>query len=165
MVTSLAKLWLSLTPLYIFDLDGTLALIDHRRPVLENLADKQRWNKFHELCWLDEPNYNVIKVLEDLKTTGSDIWIFSGRSDSVRALTVEWLCRHTSLTAQELETSLVMRPSHDHRPDDELKQKFLNKMLLEDRARLVCIFDDRQRVVDMWRRNGITCLQVAPGEF
>jgi hypothetical protein len=34
-----------------------------------------------------------------------------------------------------------------------------------DRERLVGAFDDRQRVVDMWRRNGITCFQVAPGDF
>jgi hypothetical protein len=25
--------------------------------------------------------------------------------------------------------------------------------------------DDRQRVVDMWRSNGLTCLQVAEGNF
>jgi hypothetical protein len=28
-----------------------------------------------------------------------------------------------------------------------------------------CVVDDRQKVVDMWRENGLTCFQVAPGDF
>lgn len=31
--------------------------------------------------------------------------------------------------------------------------------------RLVMTFDDRDRVVAMWRRNGVVCAQVAPGDF
>jgi len=27
------------------------------------------------------------------------------------------------------------------------------------------VFDDRDKVVNMWRENGIPCLQVAPGNF
>ena len=27
------------------------------------------------------------------------------------------------------------------------------------------VFDDRQQVVDMWRDNGLTCFQVADGDF
>ena len=29
----------------------------------------------------------------------------------------------------------------------------------------ILAFEDRERVVDMWRRNGIQCCQVAPGDF
>ena len=39
------------------------------------------------------------------------------------------------------------------------------EMRPEDRARLVAVFEDRKRVVDMWRENGVTCYQVAPGDF
>ena len=27
------------------------------------------------------------------------------------------------------------------------------------------VFDDRNQVVDMWRQNGLTCFQVADGDF
>jgi len=27
------------------------------------------------------------------------------------------------------------------------------------------VFDDRNSVVDMWRENGVRCMQVAPGDF
>ena len=58
-----------------------------------------------------------------------------------------------------------MRPANDFTEDHLLKESWLHNMLLEDRERLVAVFDDRKRVVDMWRANGVTCFQVAPGEF
>jgi len=60
---------------------------------------------------------------------------------------------------------LTMREEGDFTPDDELKEKWLHGMLQEDRLRLVAVFDDRDRVVQMWRRNGYACFQVADGEF
>jgi hypothetical protein len=49
-------------------------------------------------------------------------------------------------------------------PDDKLKQMWLDN-LITDKSKVVCVFDDRQKVVDMWRDNGLTCMQVAPGNF
>jgi hypothetical protein len=50
-------------------------------------------------------------------------------------------------------------------PDDVLKRQWFDAMLRDDRERLVATFDDRDRVVKMWRDAGVTCFQVAPGEF
>jgi hypothetical protein len=30
---------------------------------------------------------------------------------------------------------------------------------------VVAVFDDRDKVVNMWRENGLTCMQVAYGNF
>ena len=48
-----------------------------------------------------------------------------------------------------------------------LKQHWLDDLFPIDSKRLdiVCVFDDRDKVVDMWRKNGLTCMQVAPGNF
>ena len=51
-----------------------------------------------------------------------------------------------------------MRNSGDRRPDVEVKQEILD-YLPKDRIRYV--LDDRDQVVDMRRKNGLTCLQVA----
>ena len=80
--------------------------------------------------------------------------------DTVEEQTVTWLWKHGVIWA-----NLKMRPAGDYTPDDELKESWLHAMSPEDRARLVMVFDDRQRVVDMWRRNGVVCVQVAPGDF
>lgn len=151
-------------PLYIFDLDGTLANLDHRKHHLE-ATDKEKWNRFYDACGGDIPILPVLSTLNRLILAGAEVWIFSGRSARVRQLTTDWLLPFVYLSNEELALALVMRPEGDNRPDDELKQMFLDSMLEFDRQRLVAVFDDRQRVVDMWRRNGIPCFQVAPGDF
>ena len=46
-------------PLYIFNVDSTLTLLDHRR----HLAQQEKWDKFYDLCDQDEPNPSVINIL------------------------------------------------------------------------------------------------------
>jgi hypothetical protein len=152
-------------PLYIFDLDGTLALIEHRRHIIEDPArDDSKWRRFYAACDRDLPNEPVIRVMESLRLF-ADVWIFSGRSDEVRDKTEAWLAAHTSFLASDLRTALQMRQEGDYTADDTLKKQWLDGMLVDDRRRLVAAFDDRDRVVKMWRDAGITCFQVAPGEF
>jgi len=177
------------TPLYIFDLDGTLADLEHRRHFVEKpqctqcankswptgqpmkcvncakLKRKPDWDAFHAACVNDTPIQPVIRVLLNLATSEPaypDIWVWSGRMDTVRTQTEAWLEKHTPSWRIDV---LRMRKAGDHTPDDQLKESWLHAMSPEDRARLVMVFDDRQRVVDMWRRNGVVCAQVAPGDF
>ncbi len=148
-------------PLYIFDLDGTLALIEHRLPLLES-GDRDRWDRFHAACEHDPPNRPVIATMEALRRSGADIWIFSGRNGSTRETTIVWLCKHTSFTREELELTLHMRAVDDYTEDINLKRLWLERTLQEDRDRLVAVFEDRDRVVAMWRAAGVPCFQVAP---
>lgn len=152
-------------PLYIFDLDGTLALIDHRRSVILDKEDKHRWERFYQLCDKDSPNLPVIQTMERLRHAGAEVWFFSGRSSEVREKTIEWLAEHTSFMTFDLDEILVMRDIGDSTPDDVLKKRWLDDMLIDDRKRLVAVFDDRDRVVKMWRDNGVMCFQVAEGDF
>lgn len=152
-------------PLYIFDLDGTVRNLQHRLHHLSNLKDKHRWRRFEEACELDAPMPNVIHVLETLKRCGADIWFFTSCSTAVRMQTEQWLANHTTMTRKELSEALVMRDVGDYNPDDLLKLLWLQGMCYEDRQRLVCVFEDRDRVVAMWRKNGVVCLQVADGDF
>lgn len=151
-------------PLYIFDLDGTLALIDHRRHFVERDRKHQDWKAFYAACDEDRPNTPVINTLNALRLI-AEVWVFSGRSDEVREKTIEWLAAHTSFAPWDLETALLMRRAGDYTPDDVLKRQWLHEMLPEDRQRLVAVFDDRDKVVRMWREEGVACFQVAPGEF
>ena len=158
----------NITPLYIFDIDGTLCNIEHRLHFLENKGDPDRWEKFYKACIKDKPNEPVLKVLDALVSTGNEIWFFSGRSEDVRAETNAWLHNYTPFWKSELEDNpelLTMRPSKNYTEDHIMKEQWLRNMLDVDRKRLVAVFDDRKRVVDMWRANGVPCFQVAPGEF
>lgn len=151
-----------MTPLYIFDLDGTLADQMHRRPLLE----QGDWAAYFDACPGDTPIRPVIEIMHALYWAGADLWVFSGRSDRVRTQTIDWLRTHTVFSKSDFrEEQVVMRRAGDTRPDDAIKQEMLDNMLDVDRKRLVGVFDDRDRVVAMWRRNGIQCFQVAPGDF
>lgn len=153
-------------PLYIFDLDGTLACCNHRRHFVDRERTKQDWKSFYAACDGDKPVAPVISTMDRLRQIGAEIWIFSGRSDEVRDKTIAWLVRHTSFMTSELRgPMLTMRAAGDYTPDDELKRSWYEGMLLEDKYRLVAVFDDRARVVKMWRGIGVTCFQVADGKF
>ena len=146
----------------IVDLDGTLAVIDHRLHLVE--GTEKDWHGFFRACVDDKPNRDIIETVGRLAYSGSStenlvVHIFSGRSAEVHRETVEWLDRHLHFSY-----SLDMRPIGDHRPDDVLKKEMVNgKGLTPDNV--LCIFDDRKSVVDMWRREGFTCLQVADRDF
>lgn len=148
-----------MNPLYIFDLDGTLALIEHRRHFVSN--GNSDWRGFFAACVDDQPFEAVIRTLKALWGAGADVWVWSGRSDEVRAETEAWLMDN----GLGMVTSLRMRKAGDHQPDEKLKASWLSEVSPEDRARLVAIFEDRDRMVKLWRDNGIACFQVAPGDF
>lgn len=153
-------------PLYIFDLDGTLALIEHRRHFVERQRGEQDWKAFYAACIDDAPNDAVIDTMDRLRAAGADVWIFSGRSDEVRSQTIKWLADKTTIMSWELDGPiLTMRQAGDYTPDDLLKKHWFDDMLMVDKARLVAVFEDRNRMVEMWRAEGVPCFQVAPGAF
>ena len=142
----------------IFDLDGTLALIQHRRHFVE--GDKKDWPAFFAACEDDEPNIPVIETYNALRDQGHTMWIYSGRSDEVQNDTVSWLYEH------DIEFSrLRMREAGDHQPDEKLKMSWLKKDFPVGYRNILCVFEDRNRMVKMWRGEGISCFQVAPGDF
>lgn len=154
----------------IFDLDGTLALIDHRKHFVECDQDKQDWDAFYEACDKDLPNLEIIKLFINLADNVKDehdddiydVKIFTGRSESVRHKTLLWLEDHTLFGYTWLNKILLMRPIADFAPDDVLKKKWAEEIGID---RIAMVFDDRAKVVKMWRELGLTCMQVAPGDF
>ena len=143
----------------IFDLDGTLALIDKRRDISTDDKGKMDWSKFFDpdMIDLDAPNTPVIQMTK-LLSMDYRIWILSGRSDVTQQATIDWLAKY-----DVHYDHLVMRPqNHLYMPDNQLKQIWLDSI---GKDNVAMVFDVRQQVVDMWRQNGLTTFQVADGDF
>jgi hypothetical protein len=121
------------------------------------MKQDERWRRFFADSIDDQPNAPVIATLSALVSVGYEIHIFSGRSDEVREQTLAWLERHGVVYHK-----IRMREAGDFTPDEALKSHWVGQYDLGD---ILCIFDDRQKVVDLWRKQGITCFQVAPGDF
>jgi hypothetical protein len=145
-------------PLYIFDIDGTLANLEHRLHHIQ--GDNKDWDMFHGNVSLDAPISTVIGTCQMLSEF-CEIWFFTGRMSSCRDETEYWLERHVIPKPFSLE----MRPTGDYRKDTVVKQEMYDRMLTEDQERLVAVFDDRQGVVDMWRSNDVMCFQCAKGNY
>ena len=149
----------------IFDLDGTLANIDKRREMSMMENGKMNWEIFFtpENIWFDLPNEPVIEMSKILSQKHR-IVILSGRSKATKQETVRWLNKF------EVPFDVIkMRPTTREwlfMPDDDLKQHWLDTLFSGEKKKdILCVFDDRQKVVDMWRRNGLTCFQVDEGQF
>ena len=145
----------------IFDLDGTLAVVDKRRELATKSNGKMDWDVFFdpENISLDEPNIPVVKVARMFDKDKFDVVIFSGRSNRTIDATVAWLKEH------HIPFELIaMRKKKEHFvPDEILKKKWLDTLVNVDDV--FAVFDDRQKVVDMWRENGLTTFQVDKGDF
>ena len=145
----------------IFDLDGTLAIIDKRRALAAKPNGKINWGTFFapENIKLDEPNFPVIESFKAMKAAGFIVGIFSGRDEISRQETMNWLAKHNIDPM-----FLRMRPNGSFTPDDVLKKAWLDEIIANGNE-VMCVFDYRDKVVKMWRENGIACFQVAPGNF
>ena len=146
----------------IFDLDGTLALIDKRREVSTKPNGRLDWGKFFNSTniELDEPNLPVIKMAQLFSEQGFNIVILSGRSNKTETATRSWLSKNKIPF-----NKLIMRDSEtDHfTPDWVLKKNMLDENL--DINDVFLVVDDRDRVVKLWRSLGLTTFQVAEGNF
>jgi len=155
---------------YIFDIDGTLMNIDHRRHFVE--GETKDWKSFISHTVYDIPNTPVADVMYSLNTDNNNIFFLTGRKESQRQITEQHLgdCGYyKSDPLGHLYKILLMRPDDDYRPDAELKSDLFDKLVeIHDysfKTQDTIIFDDRQSVVDMWRARGLTCFQVAEGDF
>lgn len=155
----------------IWDLDGTLADLKHRRYLVEKKErTSPNWRAFFAACPGDRPIVPVVWLF-NLVRQYNRVEIWSGRSEEVRAQTVAWLNEwvfccdplyaYWNEPFNDQYVRLRMRPENDTRPDDVLKEEWLDDCA----HKISFVVDDRDKVVAMWRRRGIVCLQAAPGDF
>ena len=126
------------------DLDGTLCDVSHRR---QYVATKPRnWDAWNKALINDIPHYPVLETIKCLSNS-YPIIIVSGRSDDYKTKTVEWLRKYKVPYAE-----LYMRKYKDNRDDTIVKSEICD--IIEKNCEVFAVFDDRIKVVDMWRQRG-----------
>ena len=102
----------------------------------------------------DTPLAGTISIVRAQKMAGTcDIIILTGRKDSSREITEEWL-----KTYNVPYDKLYMRENDDYTSGSEFKEKILNTSILS-KYNVLFTIDDDDKCVEMFRRNGIICLQ------
>lgn len=139
----------------IFDIDGTLADVSER---IHHVKKKPKnWNAFFQGMAQDKAIHSMVRLCNVLYESGIKILLCSGRSEEHRPQTVQWLAQQ-GVNYHEL----ILRPDGDKRTDTIVKREMLAGI---DRSKVLFVVEDRSRVVEMWRSEGLVCLQCAPGEF
>lgn len=136
----------------VVDIDGTVALMGSRSPYDTTTVDQ------------DQPHTDVIDVVSALSSTVDRVIFLSGRDEECRDLTEAWLREHVVERRLMSDYELHMRPAGDRRRDSIVKAELFDRHV-RDEYRVLVVLDDRKQVVDMWRSLGLTCLQVAEGDF
>ena len=146
----------------IFDIDGTLMNIDHRRHFVEGKI--KDWESFEKKIESDVPYPDISQLLVSLYESNNHRFIFcSGRREKNREITHEQivaiLSRANNYLPNPLDIVLMMRGDDDRRPDYIVKLDILGQLRVKG-YNPELVFDDRTSVVEMWRAQGIRCLQV-----
>lgn len=133
----------------IVDIDGTLAHMNSRSPydeskVLEDTPDREV----------------ILSVLAEKQFLNRTVIIMSGRHETCKKDTEAWLQKFNVPYDY-----LYMRAEDDSRSDDIVKYElFMNNVY--GRYDVQKVFDDRSKVVDMWRRLlGLKVMHVEYGNF
>ncbi|MCK5629782.1 MAG: hypothetical protein KAI26_04145 [Nanoarchaeota archaeon] len=139
----------------IVDIDGTLSNSEERKKICELPNGKIDFKKFYELMEMDP----VAKWCNELMNKYDIVLLVTGRPSDYEDKTVNWLNKHNILY-----DDLFMRKSGDYRKDYIIKQEIYDKNIKPFYNIEFCI-DDRKQVVEMWRSNGLICLQCDEGNF
>jgi hypothetical protein len=141
----------------VFDIDGTLANVDHRR---QYVATKPKnWKAFNAGIVNDTPHDDIVWLAKLLWDAGHTVVLCSGRGEENRAATETQMAKFNVPYGK-----LYMRPAGDNRKDSIVKVELLQQ-IRKDYGEPFMWFDDRQQVVDAIRAEGIRVMQVAPGDF
>lgn len=136
----------------IIDLDGTLSDGSARYHLVK--GKHRDYAAFHALLDQDPVNEWCRALMGSFGEQTYRVVIVSARPKSCEEATRAWLFRNR-VYFDELN---LLRPDGDSTPDQELKRAWLRGY---GKERVLFAVDDRQKVVDMWREEGLTCLQCA----
>lgn len=145
----------------IIDIDGTLSDPEHRLELIRD-RDPPQWDAFYDAAEND-PALNVLcDLVQQLMGEANRIVFVTGRVERIRKPTDKWLCHH--LDCVTTDYLMMMRRDGDHRKDDIVKAEMLMS-LRQLGFNPVMAIEDRARIAEMYRTEGLVVLQCAKGDY
>lgn len=132
----------------IIDLDGTLA-IHTDRDIFDYMKSDQ-----------DVLNSPLAYIINALSKFDVDVIIVSGRSDNCLQITKDWLYVHDVHYDE-----IYMKPLERESDDDVSFKTEIYEKYIKDIYNVIAVFDDRDKVVSMWRLFNLPVYQVYNGDF
>jgi hypothetical protein len=139
----------------IIDIDNTLSLSNKRFELAKKENGKLDWDIVHSSknMIMDEPNLPMIELAKNYKENGVEVIILTGRPESTRKVTKEWLQKYDipydKLYMRSWENNFLKAPV--------FKRKIYETEIKEN---VFCAYDDDERIIDMWVELGIPSFKV-----
>ena len=144
--------------LIVFDIDGTVANIDHRLDYVR--CKPKNWKAFEAGIPNDKVNPQLYEIYHKLASDQiHDVVFASGRNETTRENTDKWLRDNNFIRYNRL----YMRKENDFRSDTIVKKEILDEIIKDYGKKPDMVFDDRPGVVQMWRDNGVFVFDVYQG--
>ena len=144
----------NLPPVVIFDLDGTLANVEHRKHLVDGTY--VGYHRFHCACVDDTLRSGYAEIAKALNREGYEFWVVTSRPIEMQAITVYWFRSYMVHPDR-----IVMRPVGNTQTGAELKRAWLHDGTIP-KERVALVFEDKDADVAMWREEGLACFQVNP---
>ena len=141
----------------VFDIDGTLANIEHRRQFVA--SKPKNWAAFNAGMKFDTPYQDIVQLSCIFWDAGHTVVLCSGRGEEQREVTEKQMIDFSVPYGK-----LYMRGAGDYRKDSIIKVELLAR-IRKDYGEPWLWFDDRNQVVDAIRAEGVRVLQVCDGNF
>jgi len=142
----------------IVDIDGTLALLGDRSPYD---------TKHVGLYPPNQPIIDLVKLLQ-FSIQNAATFIITGREklefENWNVASVEKQTRYWLWTHNIRFNHLYMRELGDHRKDFVIKKEIYDQKIKQN-YNVLYVIEDRRQVIDMWRSEGLTVLDVAGNDF
>lgn len=135
-----------LPEIVVFDIDATLAHSNGKR----NPYD---W----ENVLVDDEDDVVVSIYRMHMAHHDRIWLLTGRDGVAKEQTEEWF-RRRSLVYERL----LMKGVNDKRRDTVVKRELYEREIA-GKYFVRLIYEDRPRIVEMWRKMGLKVFHVEPG--
>ncbi len=139
----------------IIDIDNTLSIATNRFELGKKADGKTDWDFVHspENLIKDKPNLPMVDLAKNYKENGFEVIVLTGRPESTRKVTKEWLQKYNipydKLYMRSWEDNFLKAP--------DFKRKIYESEIKEN---VFCAYDDDQRVIDVWVELGITSFKV-----
>lgn len=137
----------------IVDMDATLCMNTSGRPFFGEGAAEGMKN--------DVEIPGICELVKSMQARGVEVIVVTGREATVEIIeaTHEWLHAHGIHSS-----NMNFRGVGDYSKGDVCKEKLYNEHI-KGKYNILFVLEDSKKCVDMWRRNGLICLQPNEGNF
>ena len=133
----------------ICDLDGTLALHQGRHPY--------EWDKISTDKMDSRLQWMLMKLHDNNQ---SEIIFVTGRNAEARQATIEWLDKHLGIKDYKLYT----KEPNEYTSGEVYKERIYHEHI-ENKYNVLCVFEDSDRCVLMWRKLGLLTCQLENNDY